>query len=216
MEADSDSEPDVEFQCDGKSAKAHRLVVTARSPVLATMLQSQWVEGETGIIKIEDMDFDTLKLFLRYLYTGRLDGAMTFQLAVVLYEAADKYHVQGLARRCAQSLIEGLTVENSCEVLDVADRHSDAKFVEEVIVFMLEKKVPSTSGHWRAFCGSHPFLATVVLNRYVEEQNRYVEAQNRYVQEQNRYVEVQSRYIEELTGSSGLPLKRYRRNVSEE
>lgn len=163
-----ESYPDVELHCEDHKVWAHKNVLCVRSPVLAKMLRSDMVEGRTGVVNIQNMDVDTFQRFLRYLYTGRLDNTLSFDAVMSLYEAGDMYGVESLSRRCSHFLIRNLMVANACDALAVADAHGDAEFVEAVTVFILEKKVPKCGDSWRAFCKSHPLLATDVLNRYFE------------------------------------------------
>lgn len=165
---EADSYKDVEIQCGDFSVRAHKIILSSRSPVLAKMLQSDMVEGRSSTVNIRDMCADTFRQFLSYLYTGRLDDALTNGAAISLYEAGDMYGVESLARRCAQFLVQNLTVVNACDVLAVADAHSDKDLKEIVIFFILENEIPKCHGSWRPFCKSHPVLANEVLNRYVE------------------------------------------------
>ena len=54
---------DVEIHCkDGKVVKCHKNLLAARSPVLKTMLDSDFKEGNTGEIKLDYMEMDIVKV----------------------------------------------------------------------------------------------------------------------------------------------------------
>ena len=54
---------DVEIHCkDEKILKCHRLLLAARSPVFKTMLESDFEEGNTGVIKLDYMELDIVKV----------------------------------------------------------------------------------------------------------------------------------------------------------
>lgn len=167
---DSDLNPDVELHCEGQMARVHRALLCVRSPVLAKMLQADMVEGRSGIVHIRDMDKDTFQLFLNHLHTGKLENeALTFEAALRLYEAGDLYEFRSLSRMCSQFLVQNLTVDTACEVLAVADAHSDSYLMEAATRYMLENKIPQAGDRWRAFCSSQPLLANEVMNRYIEK-----------------------------------------------
>ncbi len=54
---------DLEIHCkDGKVQKCHKILLAARSPVFKTMLESDFKEGNTGIIKLEYMELEYVKV----------------------------------------------------------------------------------------------------------------------------------------------------------
>lgn len=165
LDQDSSSATDVEFHCADDVIKAHKLVVCARSPVLASMLRSDMVEGRTGVATIEDMDAGVFRQFMKYLYCGKLDET-TVDVEMSLYEAGSRFEVKSLTTHCARRLVRSLTVENSCEVLVLADAHSDEEFAEATLIFMVNRQVPQEFEGWEDFCAGHPMLSIRVLNRF--------------------------------------------------
>lgn len=158
------SERDVEFQCAGQTMKAHKLIVSRRSPVIASMLASDMVEGRTGVVTIRDMEPGIFSHLMRYIYSGKL-GELTFDSALALHEAADQYAVHRLAKRCSEVLVELLSVDNACTALVIADAHNNETFVEQVVEYMVDNRVPHVREDWSAFCTEHSKLAVKVLNR---------------------------------------------------
>jgi len=91
---------DVEFLIAGESMYAHRFLLSARSSVFAAMFASGMEETRTGLVRIDDVDPDSFRHFLQFLYTGTLvpngDKAKIFA-------AADKYQVETLMDLCRPS-----------------------------------------------------------------------------------------------------------------
>ena len=65
-----------------------------RSPVFKSMLTSDMVEGQTGVVEIEDIEAETMEKLLEFFYSGKIED-MGDQLYRLFY-AADKYEVMGL------------------------------------------------------------------------------------------------------------------------
>ena len=91
---------DVEFLVAGESISAHRSLLSARSPVFAGMFASGMEEARTGQVRIDDVDPDSFRYFLQFLYTGTLvpsaDKAKIFAIS-------DKYQVETLMQLCRPS-----------------------------------------------------------------------------------------------------------------
>jgi len=88
---------DVEMLVGEESFGAHRSLLSARSPVFAAMFASGMKEAETGQIRIEDVDHETFKHFLKFLYTGMFGPS---SMDRELFKIADKYRVETLMELC--------------------------------------------------------------------------------------------------------------------
>ena len=64
---------DLVLVCQGEEIKAHRCILSARSPVFSAMLQSNMLESINSKIKIDDADKDVLKEMLWYMYKCEVD-----------------------------------------------------------------------------------------------------------------------------------------------
>jgi len=93
----------VQFLVGEKSFGAHRSLLSARSPVFSAMFSSGMKEAETGQVCIKDVDPDTFKQFLKFLYTGMFQpSSMDSDL---VFEVADRYQVETLMERPSKSTI---------------------------------------------------------------------------------------------------------------
>ena len=88
---------DVEFLVREESFGAHRSLLSARSPVFASMFASGMKETKTGKVCIEDVDPTTFQQFLKFLYTGMFEPS---SIDHDLFEVADKYQVETLMELC--------------------------------------------------------------------------------------------------------------------
>ncbi|KAG8172797.1 hypothetical protein JTE90_018589 [Oedothorax gibbosus] len=129
---------DATINTDGKSFSAHRSIMAARSPVFRAMFEKdEMSEGRSGVVDIDDVDSETVDRMLVFLYGDSLQG-LQWGEAASLYYAADKYAVQPLKQMCADILKGGLTVDNVCDALVLADTHSDEQLMKNVADFIYD------------------------------------------------------------------------------
>lgn len=92
---------DFEFLVQGKVFPAHRVVLAARSPVLANLLSQSGVD----FLRIEDMDVPIFEHFLHFIYTGRLT---TSAADAQLLMAAERYQIDTLKSLCQDAARESV------------------------------------------------------------------------------------------------------------
>ena len=94
MAAKNSQGTDFEFVVQERVFPAHRVILSARSPVFATIMENM---PEVSKLVITDMKPDLFQHFLFFLYTGHLSTTAHNQQ---LLFAADKYQVETLKRLC--------------------------------------------------------------------------------------------------------------------
>lgn len=152
---------DVEVKCGEHTAKAHKIVLCARSAVFKAMLETDMKESRTGIVQIKDLDVNYFQDFIRYLYTASIPE-LTFEKAKSLYEVGDKYAVRSLMHQCSDYLQEHLSAENAFECLVLADAHTDQKLEDGIVTYLVDKKLYLQDKYWAPFCDSFPKVAIKV------------------------------------------------------
>ena len=63
---------DVTFKVENEELKAHRIVLTARSPMFAALLNSPMREGEEGVVTFPDVRVPVFRGVLHFVYTDSL------------------------------------------------------------------------------------------------------------------------------------------------
>ena len=82
--------------------------------------------GVTQIL-LEDVDPDSFKSFLHYLYKGRLDqpilqgGPRRYERALELLRVSHKYGHMDLFTESKETLVSLMNFENACEMFEVAE-----------------------------------------------------------------------------------------------
>ncbi|KAL6655732.1 hypothetical protein ACP70R_006558 [Stipagrostis hirtigluma subsp. patula] len=155
---------DVSFEVEGKTFKAHRLMLAARSPVFKALLFGQMAESRTtSCITIQDMKASTFGYMLYFMYHNVLprtapsstDAASVMVEFQDLFIAADRYGLDMLKQMCEDVLCACIakdtviaalefTEEQTCpglksrclDFLAVADNLKEVAATEEYIRLM--------------------------------------------------------------------------------
>ena len=90
--------------------RAHKFVLSFRSPVFATMLNCNMLESTTGEITIMDFTLDVMMSVVDFMYSADVKFTSIDQCLAVC-SAADKYSIPSLVRNCESFLIQLLTAQ---------------------------------------------------------------------------------------------------------
>lgn len=105
----------------GEEFKAHRWIITARSPVLDRMFSEEMKENLSGVFEIDDSS-EVVKTLIRFIYFG--DSHNEFDditaIDINLYDAAERYEIQELKIVCLRSIFKRLSVGNVLEIVGFA------------------------------------------------------------------------------------------------
>jgi len=152
------SDTDVCFVIDGKEIQAHKLVLSARSPVFAAMLKSGMKESVSNRVEIDDIAPDIFEALLRFIYTDRVD--LTRIETKDLLAAANKYLLPLLKFECQQFLARRITAKNCVELLALADLHNAVHLKKSTATFVrLHRADIFQTEEWKNLRQSRPYLA---------------------------------------------------------
>ena len=93
-------------------------------------------EAQEKVIDIEDLDIETVRDMLKYMYAGKIENLNT--KSPRLLEAADKYQLSELKEICEEKLCDNLTVESCLECLVLADLHTAEDLKQAAIKFVVD------------------------------------------------------------------------------
>ncbi|KAL7810873.1 BTB/POZ protein [Trichoderma gracile] len=65
---------DLTVVCRGTEFKLHKIIACLQSPVFLAAVNSDFQEGRTGVIKIDQFDPETVRCLVEFLYTGDYDS----------------------------------------------------------------------------------------------------------------------------------------------
>lgn len=119
---------------DGNVIPVHKSVLSVRSAVFETMMETNMRENSENRAKIADISPPAFLEFLRFIYCGKVEGVD--EHAVELLYAATKYDIQDLKPLCVKSLAENLSITNCLETVLLSDLHDEKKLKRFCIDFI--------------------------------------------------------------------------------
>ncbi|KAM9691889.1 BTB/POZ domain-containing protein 8 isoform 3-T3 [Dama dama] len=87
--------PDIDIYVDGKSFKAHRAILSARSSYFAAMLSGCWAESSQEYITLQSISHVEMNVMMHFIYGGTLDFPIKANVGQIL-NMADMYGLEGL------------------------------------------------------------------------------------------------------------------------
>ncbi|XP_073752410.1 BTB/POZ domain-containing protein 8 isoform X4 [Callorhinus ursinus] len=87
--------PDIDIYVDGKSFKAHRAILSARSSYFAAMLSGCWAESSQKYITLQGRNHVEMNVMMHFIYGGTLDFPDKANVGQIL-NMADMYGLEGL------------------------------------------------------------------------------------------------------------------------
>ena len=130
---------DVTISVRGQKHKlyAHQHVLAQKSEVFANMFGHDMLEKKNKSVNIKDVPYEAMESMLRYIYVGDTYD-VSDSVYLDLIKAADKYQIEGLKTLCADKVLSQLTVENSFNLLTVADQSNAITLKAQIIDFIVE------------------------------------------------------------------------------
>jgi len=167
---------DFKIHCRGEKDKGidvHKIILAARSPVFAAMFEPHTDEAKNGHVIFDDIELDVMREMLFYMYSGRSPSLQL--IALDLLAAADRFQLIGLKEMADQVLRSGLTVENVCKNLVLADMHNAHDLKADSIRFIAlnSNSVIETDG-WNKMVKEHPRLVTDIVAAMAHDQPRII------------------------------------------
>jgi len=158
---------DVKLVCEGEEIPVHSLIISARSRVFATMLETDMKERKSGIITIQGgASVEVVKQLVRFLYSDQTDKR--FVMFEELLLLAHMYEIQALVDHCSMNidlnLLSVLKISAWNEKLNssiLADR------IKEILAHSMRRQDDGISDDvvegWTKFYKNSPEVAVKVL-----------------------------------------------------
>jgi len=158
---------DVTIKCENKELECHKAILSARSSVFRAMFQHDMRESNRNEIIISDLEYNTVKDMVKFIYTGRL--ADISEKSDLLLSAADKYDIKDLKDICCQCLSSNLNIEQIVDVLVLSDLHKATELKSTAIQFLLcHREEVFAQPDWKMKLKGHPELLLEVLESSVD------------------------------------------------
>lgn len=166
---------DIILRCGNTEIKAHKDVLCFRAQKFADMIEvkdnvQKMPAEKLDILTLGCMDPIVFVILIRYIYTATLPD-LTSELAKKIYEAAHKYSIDSLKKRCAKFMIEHLCNVDAIEVLTFANDHNDDDMKWAVASYIASKLHILNSDEWKKFSETNQGLAVEVFRIFTERVN---------------------------------------------
>ncbi|GFR30520.1 speckle-type POZ protein B [Trichonephila clavata] len=115
---------DTKLRTNTTTIPVHTPILGARSSVFRAMFSTDMKEKTQGCVDVADLDDDTVRRMLLYVYTDKLED-LQWESASQLYVASDKYDIVSLRSKCSAILQAKLSPTNACQILYLANLHQD-------------------------------------------------------------------------------------------
>ncbi|XP_041493784.1 speckle-type POZ protein-like [Microtus oregoni] len=141
--------------------RAHKAILTARSPVFRAMFEHDMEESRMNHIEIHDLKPEVFKAMMNFIYTGK--EPVLHSMADAVLAAADKYGLERLKVMCESALCRDLSVENAAYTHFLVDLHSSVQLKSRAMDFVTShaSEVLQTSS-WMTVVDSYPNLVAKV------------------------------------------------------
>jgi speckle-type POZ protein len=120
---------DITIKAQNRSIKAHKALLAACSPVLATQLLQ---DKNMKVLKLS-VDFELLEEMINFIYDGQVEDQ---EKIAKLLAVADQFKMDRLKKYCEKNLFENLSVENAIDSLKLSDKHNAKQLKEECLEFI--------------------------------------------------------------------------------
>jgi len=160
---------DVTVTCDNKEFQCHKIILTSRSPVFKTMLESNMKEKETGSIEIKDMQLEVFEDLLKYIYSG--EAPNIDEHAEELFAAADLYQLEYLKELCEIKLCAGIDITNCLDLLVISELHHASTLKATALKFLSKNLQSINSSDWKKSLIAYPILFAEVVEMMISNSN---------------------------------------------
>mmetsp|Transcript_49265 Transcript_49265/g.142778 ORF Transcript_49265/g.142778 Transcript_49265/m.142778 type:complete len:334 (+) Transcript_49265:64-1065(+) len=117
---------DCTVVCNDEQFQCHRCVLAAASPVWRAAFDSEWQEGKSGTLYIDDSEPAVVEALLKYAYTGSFEGVHPLELLPL----AHRYELPHLVAHCVKAMVGQLSAENVVCTVQAMSAFKEDKEVE--------------------------------------------------------------------------------------
>lgn len=127
---------DCVFLCsDGLQVPVHRVILTKRSPGFKILFDAM-TRNKTNSRKFDNIDSDTMKAVMSFIYTGNV-MLNDDKLSAKVLRAATEFKLMELKKLCADVLIHHLDAQNVLSLLELATDNEAALLEDKCLTFII-------------------------------------------------------------------------------
>lgn len=127
---------DVTFIIKDVKLSAHKNILAARSPYFQALLSGGFAESTQREIEL-NVPLEAFKILLKYVYTGCVSlNKMSGECIMDLLGLTEQYSFETLKLAISKFLVENVSQQNCCSVLDAAAIYNLEALVDASLTFM--------------------------------------------------------------------------------
>ena len=115
---------------------AHRVVLAAASNYFRTLFLSDFMEAQSGVIKLKDIGSDLMADLLEHIYSGSID--INEANGLELFCIADRFEVIGLKKSCEDFLLKTIDKSNCLNILRLGQSVNEGSLEKTAFGFIVE------------------------------------------------------------------------------
>ena len=127
---------DITFVVEGRAIHAHKVLCMRCAYFKAMLVTGEMKESRAREVEIPHVKHAIFIKLLEYLYTDSID--IPLDMAMDLFEAADKFGVERLKHMCENKMLGSITVDNAASMFHAADVHHASGLRQKCLAFILQ------------------------------------------------------------------------------
>ncbi|XP_074110846.1 TD and POZ domain-containing protein 3-like [Cotesia typhae] len=156
---------DVVLVVDDEEIIAHKVVLSAHSPVFLAMFQSNMKEARENCITIENISVDVMKEVLKFMYTGTTEAEENYELALKILDVAERYQILKLKNFCGAIIFRYLSLNNVISIAIEAEKYN-ADILRQMAIQFIVKNIDTIVflNDYKQLGSKHPGLMSEIIN----------------------------------------------------
>ncbi|WOG97717.1 hypothetical protein DCAR_0417058 [Daucus carota subsp. sativus] len=127
---------DVEIHIEGHDLffRSHKVLLSLWSVPFTKMFTNGMSESMSTEVCLKDVSLEAFKIMLEYMYSGEFNKENIMDIGILLLQLlllADQFGVSALHQECCKTLLECLSEDLVCPILQVISSISSCKLIEE-------------------------------------------------------------------------------------
>lgn len=114
--------------------RSHKLILSLWSVPFTKMFTNGMSESISSEVFLKDVSLEAFKIMLEFMYSGELNKEDTMDIGILLLQLlllADQFGVSVLHQECCKTLLECLSEDSVCPILQVISSIPSCKLIEE-------------------------------------------------------------------------------------
>ena len=119
------------------------------------------IEGNDGIIKVQDATAEVMKQLLQFIYCGKIEKEFNDYQALMI--VADKYLVEDLKRLCSSEILKMIKPANAIEIGLFGETYNCRELVQGSAKYISKNSAKILTGEWKKEMEKFPQMMLTLI-----------------------------------------------------